>query len=230
MVAIKRRAVSVAQKEQRRQDILQSARELFTTHLDYDSLLMKHVAENISLTKGTLYLYFKTKEEVFLALYTEEFNLRFDVIDSLLAAYFDVGTDADNRNNGIDIFLSIMTESMLEQQTFLRLNSLLHTVLEQNIELDCALEFKTLLRDRLNATGAGVEKVLPFLKEGQGTELLLMTHELMIGCFHASTPTPCLEEVLQRPDMIFMKLDFEVEFSKAIRLILLGYESLNKSG
>jgi len=224
MVAIKRRAVSVAQKEQRRQDILQSARELFTTHLDYDSLLMKHVAENISLTKGTLYLYFKTKEEVFLALYTEEFNLRFDVIDDFLATYSKVGAEG----NGIDIFLKIMTDSMVEQQTFLRLNSLLHTVLEQNIELDCALEFKTLLRDRLNATGKSVERILPFLKAGQGTELLLMTHELMIGCFHASTPTPCLEEVLQRPDMIFMKLDFEVEFAKAIRLILLGYESLNK--
>jgi len=226
MAAIKRRAVSVAQKEQRRQDILQSARELFTTNLDYDSLLMKHVAENISLTKGTLYLYFKTKEEVFLALYTEEFNLRFDVIDNLIEGYLA----ADSRENGIDTFLKIMTDSMLEQQTFLRLNSLLHTVLEQNIDLDSALVFKTLLRDRLNATGAGVEKVLSFLNKGQGTELLLMTHELMIGCFHASTPTPCLEEVLQRPDMIFMKLDFEVEFAKAIRLILLGYESLNKRG
>jgi len=224
MATIKRRAVNAAQKERRRQDILDSARDLFSATSNYDALLMKHIAENIKLTKGTLYLYFKTKEEVFLALYTEEFNLRFDSIDSKVEQELTNG----QIGNGIDSFLAIMTESVLTYQTFLRLNALLHSVLEQNIELDCALEFKTLLRDRLINTGAQVEKLLPFLNEGQGTELLLISHEMMIGCFHAATPTPCLEEVLQRPDMIFMKMDFEQEFVKGMKLLLLGYESLNK--
>ena len=218
MATIKKRAVNAKQKEQRRQDILDSARTLFVNTEDYDALLMKHIAENIQLTKGTLYLYFKTKEEVFLALYTQEFNSRFNAINELIKK---------NEDRSIDTFLNIVSESIISQNTFLRLNSLLHTVLEQNINAETALEFKTLLRDRIIDTGEMVESLLPFLKLGQGAELLLTMHSLMIGCFHVATPTPCLTEIFQRPDMAFMKLDFETEFTKALRLILLGFESLN---
>jgi len=49
----------------------------------------------------------------------------------------------------------------------------------------------------------------------------------MIGCFHVSSPTPCLEDVFSRPDMAFMKLDFAQEFTKSLHLILLGFKQLN---
>ena len=226
MAGIKSRAVNAEQKEQRRLDILESARSLFIATTDYASLVMKQIAENIGLTKGTLYLYFRTKEEVFLALYTQEFNRLFDSIDEQILQYIGNNSDDQERNN-IEIFLKIMTQCVMPQETFLRLNALLHTVLEQNINSEPALEFKSMLRDRLNDAGTKVEMVLPFLHQGQGTELLFTTHELMIGCFHVALPTPCLEEILQQPDMAFMKLDFETEFTKAVKLVLLGYESLN---
>ncbi len=214
MVKVKSRAVSEEQKAKRRQDILDSARDLFDATSDYHSLLMKHIAENINLTKGTLYLYFKTKEEVFLALYSNEFNRIFDEID---AAFL-----TQERMTPLS-FVKAFSEQVMQQTTFLRLNSLLHGVLEQNIRADVALPFKTLLRDRLMRTGAEIERVLPQLKAGQGADLLLSLHSLMIGCFQATAETPCLEEILNRTDMAFMKLDFDKEFSKGLRMLVLAY-------
>ena len=214
MPSIKQRAVSDSQKAQRRQDILDSARELFKQSNHYDSILMVHIAKNISLTKGTLYLYFKTKEEVFLALYQQEFD---HLIDRLIKALdeIDVGS--------VDHFHSAIIDSMLGYDTFLRLNGMLHSVLEHNIEEGTALNFKTFLRDHLVVLSAKIEGKFPELKMGEGAQLMLLIHEVLIGTYHAASPSPCLESILERPDMSFMKLDFEQEFSKLLSLVLKGF-------
>lgn len=212
MAEIKRRAVSPAQKEKRRQDILNSAKTLFNATQDYNGLLMKHIAENISLTKGTLYLYFKTKEEVFLALYTQEFNRVFD--------HIDVALQTEAGKGSVDKLVTLLCEQLTTEQTFLRLNSMLHTVLEQNIDFDTALAFKTLLRDRLLNTGRFLAAYLPPLSPLNGAEILLSVHELLIGSYQAAAPTPFLDEIFEREDMRFMKLDFAVQFPKNLRWLL----------
>ncbi len=49
--------------------ILNAAVQLFTTR-DYHQVLMEHVAEKAGVGKGTVYCYFKTKEDLFLELVT----------------------------------------------------------------------------------------------------------------------------------------------------------------
>jgi AcrR family transcriptional regulator len=221
MTSVKRRAVSDAQKAQRREDILNSARELFQNCSRYDAILMKHIAENIKLTKGTLYLYFKTKEEVFLALYEQEFLTLCQRMQSAVLAH------AKNRKAGLgaeelqDVFVS----AVAGQDTFLRLNGLLHSVLEQNIEFDTALRFKTMLRDRMIETAAVLEANVDGLKAGQGAELLLLVHEVTIGSYHTASPSPCLNLVFERPDMQFMKLHFDEEYPKLLGYMLKGFLS-----
>lgn len=221
MSKIKRRAVSNEQKEQRRQDILNSARALFESTSDYNALLMKHIAENIGLTKGTLYLYFKTKEEVFIALYSEELNRCFERLNARLD---DLAPRSD-----VDAVADAISDVLSQKTTFLRLTSLLHSVLEQNIEYEVALEFKILLRDNILATGEKVETCLD-LPRGSGAEILLSIHALAIGCFHMALPTPALDAILERPDMSFMKMDFEEEFKKALRLMIFAYCEKAKAG
>lgn len=212
MAEIKRRAVSSAQKEKRRQDILRSARELFEASSDYSSLLMKHIADNLGLTKGTLYLYFKTKEEVFLAIYTEEFNRCFDQLEAVLDELpisSEPGQVAD-----------IMSQQLCENKTFLKLTAMLHSVLEQNIDFDTALAFKTLIRDRLVVVGNKIEQCLPSLESGKGMQILFSSHALLIGFFHTSLHNPSLDAIYDMPGMDVMKIDFESSFKQALRLML----------
>jgi len=216
MKQLNRRAVNQEQKAQRREDILNSARELFISTDNYDAILMKHIAENISLTKGTLYLYFKTKEEVFLALYEREFELLCDRMVAGLA--HDPGRRIDKQQ-----LHALVCKAVIGHALFLRLNGLLHSVLEHNIEYDTALAFKIKLRDRLMSTAAVLEQHVLGLGQGRGAELLLLVHEVTIGTYHAATPSPCLDLVFERPDMQFMKLDFSVEFPKMLDLVLTSY-------
>ena len=65
----KHRAVTDVQKQARRADILRVAAQRFAV-TPYDSLSMADTADQAGVAKGTLYLYFKSKEEMFLAIYT----------------------------------------------------------------------------------------------------------------------------------------------------------------
>ena len=69
----KRRAVTDALKDARRLSILDAARALFCAE-PFESIAMSQVAAAAGLAKGTLYLYFRTREEIFLALLTQEYS------------------------------------------------------------------------------------------------------------------------------------------------------------
>ncbi len=65
-------------KELKRKDIAQAAKELFTDY-GYKAVSMEQIAQRSNVAKGTLYLYFKDKEDLFIYL-AEEFVSQFNSI------------------------------------------------------------------------------------------------------------------------------------------------------
>lgn len=63
-------------KEIKKNEIAQAARELFTDY-GYKAVSMEQIAQRANVAKGTLYLYFKDKEDLFIYL-AEEFIKQFD--------------------------------------------------------------------------------------------------------------------------------------------------------
>ena len=169
---IANRAITDQQKQARRAEILQFAMQRFAS-TPYDTLSMADIATKTGVAKGTLYLYFRSKEELFLALYEQELDGWFDELDTALSGQQGAGS--------IEGLLQLISESLARRPAFLRLVAILHTVLERNVDHATALRFKTRLRERVLHTGALLEKNLPFLQAGQGEELLLKTDALVIG-------------------------------------------------
>ena len=67
---LRSRARTDDEKQARRQFILATAEQLLRRE-GFDTFTMNKLAAEAELAKGTLYLYFATREELFLALYTE---------------------------------------------------------------------------------------------------------------------------------------------------------------
>jgi len=66
----RKRARSEDEKEGRRAAILDAARN-YVAESGFDVVTMSGLARRAGLAKGTLYLYFRTKEELFLSLFTD---------------------------------------------------------------------------------------------------------------------------------------------------------------
>lgn len=57
------------EKEQRLNDIKNAAERIFLTGKAFESITMDEIAKEAELSKGTLYLYFKTKEDLYFAVH-----------------------------------------------------------------------------------------------------------------------------------------------------------------
>ena len=213
---IQRRAIRDEQKQQRREAILATAWDMFQT-MPYSAIVMNDVAKQMNLAKGTLYLYFKTKEELFLALLSQQFSAWFDDLDQRLAAI---------PNSTRQAVVSAIGDSFAVRHGMTRLMAILHTVLEHNIEYTTMLEFKRMLYTHILHTGSLLEQALPFVQSG--ATVLMQAYVLVIGFEHITNPAPVAREVLAHESMPMFNVDFASGFSNTLDALLAGIEGQRK--
>lgn len=217
----KPRARKDEEKLQRRQDILDVAWQLFQ-ETSYQAITMSEVAQRSGLAKGTVYLYFKTKEELFLGVQEQQFEAWFNEIDERL----DELSDPDNR---LEQVARVLCKSLEKRANLTRLLTILHSILEQNIDFDSALRLKRMLLVRISGTGARLEQHLPFLQPGEGGKVLLRIYALIIGLHEQADPSPVARQAMEHdPALRVMLLDFKQEFAETVLILLKGMKYLKE--
>ncbi len=196
----------------RREMILTIAAECLGRR-QYATVTMAEIAERCGLAKGTLYLYFPTKEALFLA-----------ALERGLVAWFAALGDSLGRAGKLEApeFARLIAASLVARESLVDLLALLRTVLEQNIEIEIALSFKRTLRDNIVAGGKVVEAALDGLRPGDGVRLLLRTHALVVGLRQMADPPPALRELVEREDLAELRVDFAAELERTICEIAAG--------
>ncbi len=216
----RQRAVKEEHKLEKRRVILTAALQVFR-NTAYNEVTMSAVAGKARLAKGTLFLYFPTKEEMFLALMEEQLMEWFDAVDTEL--------DSSNKKSSIPEVVSLFSNSLKERVEFTRLLAILSTVLEQNVSYESILKHKHIVLQRLPETGARIEKALPFLKAGQGAHIILQCQALVVGLWHLTDPSPIVCKVIEKESLAAFKLDFNLEFQNVLTSLLYGIEKQSKS-
>ncbi|MBN1218464.1 MAG: TetR family transcriptional regulator [Anaerolineae bacterium] len=217
-MVIKQRAISDEQKEERRQAILNATLQLFQK-TSYEAVSIADVAQKTGIAKGTVYLYFKTKEELFLALLAQEFEAWFDEADACFKQ-IQVGQGSCT----VDELITLMGYSLKNRSTLARLTAILHSILEQNINFATALHFKQMLLARILQTGALLETCLPFLKPRQGTLVMLHIYVLLIGVQQLAEPAPIVRQVIAQKGLEVFQVDFTDYFLQSLKVFLNGLE------
>ena len=208
----KQRARSASDKAQRREQILDAALTLWGERT-FASLTMAAVAERSGLAKGTPYLYFATKEELFLALLARLLTAWFDALDAGLAA------------DGVwgDAHAAALICAALEANPELaRMLPIASSILEQNISPEAARVYKSLLLERVSRSGAQLEARLPFLRAGEGAWMLLQVYALVVGLGQMADPAPVVRAILDEPAMAPLRVDFAPMFAGALAALLRG--------
>ncbi|MEN4011802.1 MAG: TetR family transcriptional regulator [Bellilinea sp.] len=211
------RAVSPAQKDARRARILAAAASLFD-QADYPAVSMEQVARAAGVAKGTVFLYFETKETLFLNLVRDAFKAWFARLDSALeSAPAPLTTLA---------FTRLVEASLRDQPALLRLIPILHPVIEHNVSLESIHAFKRMLLGHLLASGARIETRLEYLQPGQGAQLLNRLYALLVGLQNAANPAPLARQVIEQPGFELLRVNPLAEFTAMLNLYLYGLETL----
>ncbi|MFC3835297.1 MULTISPECIES: TetR/AcrR family transcriptional regulator [Deinococcus] len=196
------RARSAAEKTQRRDDILRAAERLWNTST-YTDLSMNHVAREAQLAKGTLYLYFDTKEELFLALVSEHLQTWINDTIRLLQERRPVTPAA---------VADALLDASSDVVPLRRLMLLLGTVLERNVRPELTRDFR---RD----VTARVQMLISHLPFSDTMSLKILRHlyALAIGWQHlAEEFTTSATDAVAAPGPDPYAADFELAMRAVI--------------
>lgn len=216
---IKLRAISKDEKLERREAILDTASALLEGN-EYAGITMADIARKAGLAKGTVFLYFKTKEELFLQLQVRGYLAWFKDINERLQLL-----TRQKQKTTIQKFVKVLIASLSDNPAFLRLTPILHVILERNIGYQTALEFKRLLLNEIITTGRLIEQCLPFLRDNDGAQFLPHLQVLFIGLIQMTQPAAVVKQVLEKEGMEVFQMDFAEKISEMIILIIKGMKS-----
>ncbi|SHO45373.1 TetR/AcrR family transcriptional regulator [Anaerocolumna xylanovorans] len=129
------RARSIEQKRRRMNEIMKTTDYLFHDRT-YQEITLTTIAEALGWSRGNLYKYVTTKEEIFLELYLEKQNNYFFDIESTF-----IDKDGLTDEEFTDLWTSILDKN----HDYLRYYSILATIIETNVTVERLAEFKKIV-------------------------------------------------------------------------------------
>jgi AcrR family transcriptional regulator len=207
------RARSHEDKSLRRRNILEAAVRLWSRST-FDELTMADVARAARLAKGTLYLYFPTKEALLLEVLESRLDRGLSVLEARLEG---PGAPRDP-----DAAARLVASTLVSDDELVRLLMILGTILEHNLPEERIREFKRWLHGRVARAGAVLDRSLPFIAGFGGVKLLLHLQALVSGIGQLARPAPAVARILAEPEFAAFRLDFEGELRVALAALMRG--------
>lgn len=172
------------------------------------------VAEEAGLAKGTVYLYFKTKEEMLMAIHAEQASRLFDAVEALIATRGPALTAQEC----VGVFCDFVRHNPL----FLQVAGKCHSSFERNIDPEFMYQFRLGVAARLAQLGPRIEQVFPRLQAGQGVELLNHTYAFGIGTWQLCDPSHD-PEGMARPGLDVLRKDVQEVMHRGLMALWRGY-------
>lgn len=202
------RARAPEAKEARRLALLQAAREEFEGR-PYAAVTMADIAQRAGLAKGTAYLYFTTKEALFLSL-----------LSGMLDGWFAELIAALQGASTAEGVAEQLTQTLIAQPLLLKLLPMLHSTLEQNVSVEEVGDFKRHLAQGMGRLSTQIESCLPWFNPGDGLKFLLRSQAFIVGLSQMSYPSETVVELLKHPEFSAFKIDFFVELRHVLVILL----------
>jgi AcrR family transcriptional regulator len=211
-MVIRQRAILDEDKQLRRQAILAAAAAELLEHPDRLASV-EEVARRAGLAKGTMYLYFTTKEEIYLALHEQHSHHFFDTLEALLAR--------ERSRPSLKRLTRNVVEAIRQNPAFLPL-AIQCPSFERNADLETVARCKGGIGSRLERIGTTVEAMYAGMKRGEGARLLIRSYGLMLGLWQLTAPSPAREALLERSEMSVFRIDYLVQLEAALLALWRG--------
>ena len=120
-------------KAARREEIINACEQLYQT-MSFKEITLKEIGKATSFTRTSIYNYFQTKEEIFLALYEREYDLWNEELQSILI---------NNEKLSKEELADKIASSISDREQLLKLLSMNNYDMEANSRPERLVSFKT---------------------------------------------------------------------------------------
>lgn len=168
----RQRAIDRDEKEARRQAILDAADRLFAERQDLANVA--DVAKEAGLAKGTVYLYFQSKEEIYLALHLRHVEYFFTKLIARLNS---------PQPFRFEEMQALADEHILNANTYLPLSACCIGFAAGTVREVVGAHFQARLTEWLQTAGSRLETHFAKIVRGEGVRLLRHSYAIMLGLY-----------------------------------------------
>jgi AcrR family transcriptional regulator len=176
-MVIRQRAIQAEDKQERYHAILDAAERLIARAPDRIPNVGE-VADEAGLAKGTVYLYFPSKDELLLALHERHVDDFFKALIAALAAPEPVS---------IERLTELVQTYIVGRGTFLPLATRCFGIMSTEVSRNVADSFHERMAERLDAAGALLDRRFAHFAAGDGVALLRHSYALIVGLWQMSS-------------------------------------------
>jgi AcrR family transcriptional regulator len=208
---VRRRATDPGAKKARALQILAVAAELLQGW-SFSDITMDRIAERSGVAKGTLYLYFRTKETLFLSLYE----------DRIGAWYAELQALADRGGGTVDpeTAARFIAATLAARPTLVQLHGLLHSTMNHNIDLETTVAFRRRQIGRISILAAAFNRRVEGLSVERAVRFLMRLEVVVGGLSWAARPPSAVAQALEEKDLLAFRIDFEEELREIVTALL----------
>ena len=191
----------------RKEEIVNACEKLYQT-MSFKEITIKDIGAVTSFTRTSIYNYFQTKEEIFLALMQREYELWAAELNAL---------SEENKTMTIEEFSSALAHSLEKHEQLLKLLAMNHYDMEENSRPERLTEFKVAYGASLDAVRVCVRKFFP---ETDCESFIFVFFPFLFGVYPYSVATQKQIDAMRDAKMDFrMHSIYEIIYSCVMQLL-----------
>lgn len=179
--------------DNRREEIINACKELYKKE-NFKDITIKQIGEKTTFSRTSIYNYFQTKEEIFLALFQIEYE---NWIRDLNKIY--------NENSKLtkEEFASKLAKTLEQRPTLLKLLSMNMYDMEENSKIEALVSFKTAYGISIKTVRKCLDKFFTNMSEKDKDKFLFSFFPFMYGIYPYTFVTERQKEAMKQAKVPF---------------------------
>jgi AcrR family transcriptional regulator len=209
-----RPALSEEERFRRRTALLDAARYLYRENWTIPTV--SNIAKVAGIAKGAVYLWFRSKEEIFVALLEDSLlKLNMQVLYIINSLDPSLSSAAGN-------FAAKYVKLLDKVPDAVRLSSVASSIFRENLPIESLSRLNRNLGAGLSEAGDLLERRVGCLEPGQGAHLLFWTWTLTVGLWLIMDKPDDLRKIIDAPALSLFRRDFHEELQAAVTQLWRG--------
>ncbi len=194
----------------RKEEIISACEQLYK-NMSFKDITLKEIGNVTSFTRTSIYNYFQTKEEIFLALYTREYDRWNEDLQGILN---------ENAKLSKKQLSEMIASSIAKREQLLKLLSMNNYDMESNSRPELLVSFKVAYGESLRNIQKILKKFCPDMNEADIKSFIYVFFPFMFGIYPYTTVTDKQREAMNKANVDFTyQTIFEITNNCILRLL-----------
>jgi AcrR family transcriptional regulator len=197
-------------KAARKDEIITACAELYKT-MSFKEITIKEIGNATSFTRTSIYNYFQTKEEIFLALLQREYELWIDRLKRI---------QTEHEKMTKSEFADALAHSLEERHNLLKIMSMNHYDMEENSRIERLIEFKVVYGKSLAEVRNCLDKFFLGMTVKEKQDFIFSFFPFMFGIYPYTVVTEKQREAMTQAKVNYVYMSiYEITCAEVKKLL-----------